>query len=379
MNLGVTMKTLCCTGLLASMLAMCTTPSSGLPRFSARTGAKCQSCHVNPSGGGMRQAFGVQYGREVLPVPAWSEEAELADFTNLITNVLGVGADFRTLFFYQQVPDTGASPPDAPDKNAFWQMQGDLYINLRLTKKVNIYLDKGLYSGFEVFGMLGILPARGFIKVGKFVPAFGTKLDDHTAYIRTYTGFSPERGRPELTGLEVGVSPGAYSVVGGFYNGSDGFGTGVGNEKSFLLRADGIWGLGEEAAIGLGFNAFRRHETSGGITTLYGGLGSLSYGPLVLFGEADLVRSDGSGSGSDGLVLYAEANYLLLEGVDLKVAYDFYDPTIDEKDGAQSRYSFGLEFFPFPGVELRPMYRLVKEEPTEIRNNEFHVLIHFYL
>ena len=373
------MKTSLFAGLLAGIIILGTEASSALPRFSARTGAKCQSCHVNPSGGGMRQAFGVQYGREKLPVPSWSEEAELADFTNLITNVLGVGADFRTMFFYQQVPDTGASAPAVSSKNAFWQMQGDLYINLRLSKKINIYLDKGLYSGFEVFGMLGILPARGFIKVGKFIPAFGTKLDDHTAYIRTYTDFSPEQGRPELTGLEVGVSPGAYSVTGGFYNGSDGFGSGVGNEKSFLLRADGIWGLSEEAAIGLGINAFRRYESPGGKTTLYGGLGSVSYGPLVLIGEADLIRSDSPGGGSDGLVLYAEANYLLLEGVDLKVAYDFYDPTIDEKDGAQSRYSLGLEFFPFPGVELRPMYRIVKEEPAEIRNNEFHLLIHFYL
>ena len=373
------MKTSLFAGILVGIIMLGTDACSALPRFSARTGAKCQSCHVNPSGGGMRQAFGVQYGRDKLPVPSWSEEAELADFTNLITNVLGVGADFRTMFFYQQVPDTGASAPAVSSKNAFWQMQGDLYINLRLSKKINIYLDKGLYSGFEVFGMLGILPARGFIKVGKFIPAFGTKLDDHTAYIRTYTGFSPERGRPELTGLEVGVSPGAYSVTGGFYNGSDGFGSGVGNEKSILLRADGIWALGDDAALGVGVNAFRRYESSGGQTSLYGGVGSARYGPVVLFGEVDLIRSGGGGSQPNGLVLYAEANYLLLEGVDLKVAYDFYDSNTDQKDGALSRYSLGLEFFPLPGVELRPMYRFVREEPAELRNNEFHVLIHFYL
>lgn len=373
------MKTLLGASLLAGILLLGADACFALPRFAARTGAKCQSCHVNPSGGGMRQAFGVQYGREVLPVPTWSEDTELEDFTNLITNVLGVGADFRTLFFYQQVPDTGVSAPAASSKNAFWQMQGDLYINLRLTKKINLYLDKGLYSGFEIFGLLGILPERGFIKVGKFIPAFGTKLDDHTAYIRTYTGFSPEQGRPELTGLEMGISPGAYSFTGGLYNGSDGFGAGVSSDKAILLRADGIWSLGKESALGVGINAFRAYESSGGHTTFYGGLTSVSYGPVVIFGEADLLRSDGGVMQTDGLVLYVEADYLLLDGVDLKVSYDFYDPNIDAKEGAQSRYSIGLEFFPFPGVELRPVYRFVKEEPTELRNDEFHVLIHLYL
>ena len=95
-----------------------------LPRFAARTGAKCQSCHVNPAGTEMRQAFGVKYGREELPVPTWSQNFEMEDFTNLIGNVLGVGADMSTLFYTQH----GA--------NAFFMMQGDLYVNLKLAKKV---------------------------------------------------------------------------------------------------------------------------------------------------------------------------------------------------------------------------------------------------
>ena len=51
--------------------------ATALPRFASRKGARCQSCHVNPSGGAMRQPFGVQYGWEQLPVPAWSKEFEL--------------------------------------------------------------------------------------------------------------------------------------------------------------------------------------------------------------------------------------------------------------------------------------------------------------
>ncbi|MEK9138846.1 MAG: hypothetical protein AAB393_17130, partial [Bacteroidota bacterium] len=183
-------------------------PTFALPRFASRTGAKCQSCHVNPSGGGMRQTFGVQYGRETLPVPTWSDEFDLEDFSTKLTDFISIGADFRTVYFYQQNPDTGTPPKSVKGANAFWQMQGDVYVNYKLAKKVSIYLDKGIYSGFEIFGVLNILPGNGYIKVGKFVPNYGLKMDDHRIYTRQFTGFSTELGRPELTGAEVGFLPG---------------------------------------------------------------------------------------------------------------------------------------------------------------------------
>jgi hypothetical protein len=347
-----------------------------LPRFAARTGAKCQSCHVDPSGGAMRQAFGLQYGREKLPVPAWSSDFELEDFTNVVTNFLGVGADFRTLYFYQEYPDSSLS-----NLNSFWQMQGDLYLNFRLAKKVNVFLKKGLYSGFEAYGLLHILPAKGHIKVGKFIPDYGTKLDDHTAFIRTYTGFSPQVTRPELTGAEVGIAPGQFSIVGGVYNATDGFGGSGGNKKAVLGRAEGMFELGEQMFLGVGGNVFAKEDNAGVKTTLYGGFGSVSYGNLTLFGEGDFIRRESAGVAVTGIVGYLEGNYVVTPGLDLKVAYDYYDPDKDLATGAYSRISFGVEFFPISGVEVRPLYRLLTkmQDPSKVRSSEFDLLLHFYL
>jgi hypothetical protein len=61
------------------------------------------------------------------------------------------------------------------------------------------------------------------------------------------------------------------------------------------------------------------------------------------------------------------------------VIYDFYDPDLDVKTGSFSRYSFGFEFFPIAGVEVRPLYRINQEDPTDSTNDEFHLLLHFYL
>lgn len=353
--------------------------AQALPRFASSTGARCQSCHVNPSGGGMRQAFGVQYGRDELPVPAWSEEYGLDDFSTKLTEFVSVGADFRTLYFYQQLPDTGATAGARNNINSFWQMQGDVYFNFTLAKRVNIYLDKGLYNGFEVFGLLGILPEKGYIKVGKFVPNFGLKMDEHRAFVRQYTGFSAEFGRPELTGGEIAISPGPATLTGGVYNATDGFGVGVGNKKAFLGRADAIFKANEEINIGVGANVFTTKDANNVRTTLLGGFGSFSYQQFTLFGEADLIKSKNTGATLNGLVTYIEADYVVTPGLDLKVAYDFYDPDVDLKSGSFSRYSIGLEFFPIAGVEVRPMYRILKEDPTDVKNDEFHFLIHFYL
>jgi len=348
----------------------------GLPRFSARTGSKCQSCHVNPSGGGMRQAFGAQYGREELPVPEWSDGVELEDMSTLITNVLGVGADFRTLYYVRQIPDsTGAA---STSQNAFWQMQGDLYLNFRIARKVNLYLKKGLYTGFEVFGLLNVLPERGHIKIGKFVPNYGLKMDDHTAFVRTYTGFSPETGRPELTGLEAAISPGIAHVTAGFYNAADGFGGGE-SKKAFLARAEILFGIGENMHAGLGANLFRKELQLSNSYTLYGGFGSFSIGDFTLLGEVDLTRSKIPSGTISGMVAYGEVNYVVTPGLDLKAAYDFYDADIDLKTGAQSRYGVGFEFFPINGVEVRPMYRFMVEDPQDVKNNELHILFHIYL
>jgi len=365
------MKNSCVTTaiLIAGLIVYST--AAALPRFSSRTGARCQSCHINPSGGGMRQTYGVQYGREELPVPQWAPDFEMEDFTNLVTNFLGLGADFRTLYYVRQVPDV-------PSNDAFYQMQGDFYLNFKPAKKVNLYLKKGLYSGFEIFGLLNILPARGFIKVGKFIPEFGTRLDDHTAYIRTYTGFSPELGRPELTGGEVGISPGMFSVTGGFYNASTND-LGSQNKKAYLGRAEGLFPIGEEMHAGLGANVFGKETPDGVTQTLYGGFGSFSYHLLTLSGEVDQIQVKTSSADSTGWVVYAEADYMVIPGLDLKVAYDFYDGNREVKNGSRSRYSFGVEFFPISGVEVRPVYRIVKESPVDSKNNEFDLLLHFYI
>jgi len=117
--------------------------------------------------------------------------------------------------------------------------------------------------------------------------------------------------------------------------------------------------------------------------TLMGGFGSISFHDLTLFGEVDFMKTKAAGTTTTGIIGYVEAGYPVVTGVDLKVAYDFYDPDKDVKSGSISRYSAGVEFFPIAGVEMRPVYRFLKTQNAIARQGddswtEFHLLFHFY-
>ncbi len=111
---------------------------------------------------------------------------------------------------------------------------------------------------------------------------------------------------------------------------------------------------------------------------MFGGFGAFSVGDFTVMVEGDYIKNTTLGD-TTGVVTYVEVDYVVVPGLDAKVIYDFYDPNKDLKTGSMWRLSFGFEFFPISGVELRPLYRIIKEDPTDIKNNEYHMVVHFYL
>jgi len=56
------------------ILLFALTSLQAYPKFAALTGEKCQSCHVNPTGGGMRNLYGVKYGKDNLYFKFWEKQ-----------------------------------------------------------------------------------------------------------------------------------------------------------------------------------------------------------------------------------------------------------------------------------------------------------------
>lgn len=371
--------------LLFIAMAVAAISVEALPKFATRQGAKCQSCHVNPSGKGMRSTFGSTYGREELTMTTFKERTDIEEFSPALNDVFTIGMDYRTLFYYMQ----------STTATSFFQMQGDLYLDLRLNKKFRIYFDKGLYSGFEVFGLAKVLPLDGYVKIGNFIPAYGLRMDDHTLFIRngpfapidpaliTYpAGLGFGQGS-EDTGLEFGFNPSIFTINAGIFNGRKGgiAGAGGSTSKAVAVRGDASFEAGPFNIL-FGGSLYRLPTGGGRVTQSWGGFGIVTYdGNLTLMAEVDMMQSYNTTllRNVNGIVIFTEANYVLTEGIDLKAGYEFYDPNDARQDGSVSRISVGMEFFPLTGVEVRPMYRINRESLRGLSNDELHVMFHFFL
>lgn len=335
-----------------------------LPRFAALTNLKCGSCHIDPNGGGMRNYYGAaMWGRESLPLHADSIDMTTSGFTPRLNDFVSIGMDMQTLLYYQQ----------QQNHTSFYQMQGDIYLCARLANNLLLYFNKGLY-GFDVFGIANILPANGYVKIGRFTPAYGTRVDDHTTFIRAKTVF-PYYNRDD-TGVELGISPIAFTWNVGVFNGEDGSDPSNGSIRLITSRAEAYFRL-DNMNISFGGSTWFNKGIAGNLT-MYGGFAGLGYKNISVHAEVDL-KNDKANLGTNEFISYLEANYLIIDGLDLKFIYDFYDPDLKYLTGSETRYSVGAEFFPLPGIKLSPIFRFHTTTLGDVQQNEFDFLAHFFI
>ena len=356
-----------------------------IPRFATRLNLPCQSCHVNPSGGGMRNALGQSFGRDSLSVRSWQEEYALDDFSTKLSEFLTYGADFRFLAFYQSKTNPDAS------LSSFFPMQMDLDFNLAVSKKINLYINPafGPYNRLEVFGIARILPANGYLKLGRFTPPYGLRFDDHTSFIRQATPFRNNMG--QQTGLEVGFRSGSVIAMGALTNGMRGDLDGI-LAKAVFGKLEAHGDLGPIRALA-GISSYN-DVSSVEKLNLLGGYGSATFmDKLTLIGDVERIRGNSSsmsvssdinqrnapGTDLKQLAVMVEADYELLQGIDLKFLYDFFDPNTDVKSGTAVRYSGGFEFMPMSGVEVRPLIRFTKDTILNRNTTDLQIMVHLFL
>ena len=81
---------------LASLLALailCGASAHAEPYLAVRMGLKCTSCHVNPTGGGLRTEFGDVFSQTQLP--AHPIRGDWGLWTGHLTDWLRMGGNFR--------------------------------------------------------------------------------------------------------------------------------------------------------------------------------------------------------------------------------------------------------------------------------------------
>lgn len=331
------------------VVAVCAIASEAVavPRYSARYEQKCALCHVNPSGGGMRTLYASQY---LVPEEmAWSKPGPdiLASIDPEIAKRIQIGTDFRTIYTYSNTDEAVAA-------SDFFQMQGDVYFNFQMDDALSLYYDQGISSSYELFGMWQGLPLTGYVKVGRFVPAYGWRFDDHTAFTREALGFFPPANSD--VGVEFGMSPGRLDMQLSVVNGNRG-GTFDDNRK----LASALTAIYRGRVGPIGWAAGMAGYWEDGVDANFGSAGPygyLTWKRLTWLGELDWFRDDPQGAGhTTGLVTSHELSYLVRQGLELRGTYDFLDPDWNSQTGAQWRGGGRVFVMAKPFVALEGLYR----------------------
>lgn len=389
------------------------TESYSYPKFAAYTGEKCASCHVNPTGGGLRNTFGVKFSREELFMKFLKKANDATELNTEISKGLFIGADMRMIAIRNQVGE------GFPDINTFFQMQGDLYVHAKMNKYLSLVIAPGLYIPntfgtsplpvkYEIYGLVSNLPAGLHFKVGRFIPNFGIKIPEHRSFNRQlndfYTPYASDAG------IEAGISPGLFTLTAGFSNGSSPDKNGTrnnsydfDNQKQFVTSADFRWTSNKKkftGGLGGSFltNPFK-YDPQNNINALRQiAAGFLSIGlfeRVALLGEFDYNRldiRDSVSTRSDFQTIFAELDVRVTKGLEAKVQFENYDPQLGIKKGSleRRRYSFGFGFYPLTGLEIEAVYRIVDEpgmttdpvtgaeQEIDIKNNEIQTTFKFY-
>jgi len=340
-------------------------PAVAEPYLAIQKGLKCGMCHVSPSGGGKRTAYGNIF-----------EQAEAAERTldmgELWTGELGkyfaVGADLRGGWSQVDVP--GQTKISDTELEEFLG-----YVEIRpFPRNLTIYVDAKLRPDDpfvrEQYVRLSTADDGWYVQGGKFFLPYGLRLQDDDAFIRQVTGIN--FNTPDI-GWQVGYEQGKWSAQFAVTRGSAG-GPELDSGKQYSLRVAHVtnkWRVG---------GSFNFNDSKFGDRQMQNIFGGLRTGRVAWLAELNYIIDDGTPTGQrDSLVSLLEANVMLKKGHNLKFTFEYYDPDNDVSEDEQTRSSLVWEYFPIQFLQTRLGYRTYDGIPQNPAQNREELFLELHL
>jgi hypothetical protein len=134
------------------------------PYLAVQQGYKCIACHVNPTGGGLRNSFGLVFAENVMPATTLPAGAPVW-LGQVVQDIVRVGGDLRTDWSRTTVPQT-------PTQQAFALEQFRVYADVTvIPNRLGLYVDEEVAPGaaqtMEAYARYGNT-ADWYIKAGQF-------------------------------------------------------------------------------------------------------------------------------------------------------------------------------------------------------------------
>jgi hypothetical protein len=298
------------------------------PMFLSKQYNRCTSCHYSPTGGGLLTPYGRSLSRQELsttgrsdpsappPPKGKGEESFLWGALGDRLGPLSLGIDLRPSSLSLDVGGPTSSSRTllmTADLLAAWHAHGFTAYGEVGRKPPIGQDDAGIYS-YEHWVSYQSPKGLG-IRVGRFLPAYGIRLADHTAFTRSLLGFDKydqvyalevsHTGEKHL--LQVSMGPGSADAII------------HGNPHPFTATGRFQWDLGPRT--GLVFSGLYRGSTTLVPSNRAGGVafGIAPTRRVSIWTEADAQFQQGS-AGSPAYSLLNETAIEVFRGFWLKVS-----------------------------------------------------------
>ena len=328
--------------------------SQAEPYLAVREGLMCSACHVNQTGMGKRNLYGVEYTQSFMPIKETGSSETGMVLDRALSDFISIGGDVR-IVHNTSLPEVGTQDIT----NSFLLYEANLYAEIVVKQdRLTIYMDEQVAPGGatsrELVGILQGLPYGGWVKVGRMNLPYGYRLWDF-GYTRSQTNLLGQD-----FGVELGLEPNNVSFQVAVSNG-DQFSTADTNDgKQLTMRLAGVHARGR---IGASFAvntedpfATASPTTGDRIFAMAGPFFGFTAGPLTVLGELDLIRAYDIilGDYKVRYAAYGEANFLLSKGINAKVAFDYFDRR--QSGFTAKRFRIGLEPTLNEYMQLRVFY-----------------------
>ncbi len=335
---------------LAAAGFACALVAHAEPYVAVRAGAKCMSCHVNPTGGGKRTEFGALYGALTMSASRLAEgegnQSPPPPWTGRLNEHLALGGDLRADL-------DAARVPDQPSSLAFATKSAQLYLQVSpVPERLMVYVDEHVAPGAalnrETYALLWSREHSAYLKAGRFFLPYGLRLEDDTAFVRQASGINFTSSDD---GVEGGIEIGPWSAQLAVSNGTAGAAE-TDRKKQFSLLASYVQRLWRAGA------SLNSNSSIAGDRRMGNVFAGLKTGAVVWLAELDLIVDYPPGlARRRQRASLVEGDIEVAHGHNLKLSYEQLDPDLDVGGDQRRRASLVWEFWAFEHTQFRLGYR----------------------
>jgi hypothetical protein len=338
--------------------------------------ASCTACHVSPTGGGITTAYGRSLSKELLS--HWGAEGE-ERWLYAVTppDWLDLGGDVRGVQTY-------VNTPTFTQQQAFY-MQSDVEAAVNY-KKFYAAGTAGAQGGPEGTPDRGHFISRrhylGYhptdessVRVGRFYPAYGLNIPNHTVYTRKQLRFDEDNETDNVEASYSGEKADLFvtAILGRVDDYVDDWQRGAGVSTSYFFY--------DRFKVGVSYMHTKTSDTSYDLAGVYGILGFTK--KLYMLSEIDSQWSHdltGSGTSPQGIYSYQQLNYEFSQGFHVYLVEQLAYADLTDVSTRTDSWGVGTQLFPRPHFDFELEY--AKERNLQIFTSYYDtgwLMLHFYL